>query len=76
MENYLVVTSDKSLFGPENISRVWPAIKQIFPLLGATTKELESQTPNALFVVPELGLKTARPGDTTFGLENSEGEAH
>ena len=60
VENYLAVTSDESLFHHENVSRTWVALKQIFPLLGATTKELESETPSVLFVVSELDLKVAR----------------
>ena len=73
VENYLVVTSDESLFRPENVSRTWTAVKQIFPLLGATTKEIESQP---LFVVSELDLNIARPDDTTFGAAKSEEEVH
>jgi len=76
VENYLVVTSDESLFHPENVSRAWVAVKQIFPLLGATTKELESQTPSALFVVSELELGIARPDKTTLGSAQSEEEVH
>ena len=76
VENYLVVTVDSSLFHPENVSRAWVAVKQIFPLLGATTKELESQTPSALFVVSELDLGIARPDDTTLGSVQSEEEVH
>ena len=51
-------------------------MKQIFPLLGATAKEFESETPSALFVVSELDLKIARPDDTTLGLAQSEEEVH
>ena len=76
LENYLVVTSDGSLFRPENVSRAWVATKQIFPLLGATTKELESQIPSALFVVSELDLRIARPGDITHAVAHSEEEVH
>ena len=74
--NYLVVTSDESLFHPDNVSRAWTATKQTFPLLGATTKELESPVPSALFVVSELDLKIARPDDTTLGVAQSEEEVH
>jgi len=76
VENYLVATSDESLFHPENVSRAWVAIKQIFPLLGATTKEIESQIPGALLVVSEFDLKIARPNDTTLGVAQSEEEVH
>ena len=76
VENYLVVTSNPSLFHHENVSRAWVAVKQIFPLLGATTKELESQPPSALFVVSELDLGIARPDDTTLGSAQSEEEVH
>jgi len=76
VENYLVVTSDSSLFHPENVSRAWITVKQIFPLLGATAKELESQTPSALLVVSELDLGIARPGETTIGSAQSEEEVH
>jgi len=76
VENYLVVTSDSSLFHPENVSRAWVAVKQIFPLLGATAKELRSQTPSALFVVSEPDLGIARPDDTTLGSAQSEEEVH
>ena len=71
VENYLVVTSDESLFHYENVSRTWVALKQIFPFLGATAKELESETPSALFVVSDLDPKIARPDDTTLGLAQS-----
>ena len=76
VDNYLVVTRDESLFRLENISRAWVAIKQLFPLLGATTKELESQTPSALFVVSELDLGIARPNDITLGMVQSEEQVH
>ena len=76
VENYLVVTSDSSLFHPENVSRAWVAVKQIFPLLGATTHELQSQTPSAIFVVSELDLGIARPDDTTLDSAGSEEEVH
>ena len=76
VENHLAVTSDESLFHHENVSRTWVALKQIFPLLGATTKELESETPSVLFVVSELDLNVVRPADTTFGLARSEEEVH
>ena len=76
VENYLVVTSDPSLFHPENVSRAWVAVKQIFPLLGAAAKELESQTPSALFVVSEHDLGIARPDETTVGSAQSEEELH
>jgi len=74
VENYLIVTTYSSLFHPENVSRAWVALKQIFPLLGATTEELEAQTPSALFVVSELDLGITRPGDTTLGSAQSEEE--
>lgn len=76
LENYLVVTNDESLFRPENISRAWIATKQIFPLLGATTKELESQVPGALFVVSEHELAITRPDENVCGLARSEEEVH
>ncbi|KAF9651432.1 hypothetical protein BDM02DRAFT_3110474 [Thelephora ganbajun] len=76
VENYLVVTSDGSLFHPENVSRAWVAVKQIFPLLGATTKDTDSETPSALFVVSELDLNTARPYDTTHSVARSEEQVH
>ena len=74
VENYLVVTNDESLFLPENISRAWVAVKQIFPLLGATVEELESQTPSALFVVSEFDLNSIRADNTTLGTAHSEEE--
>ena len=76
VENYLVVTSEESLFQPENVARAWVVVKQIFPLLGATVKELESPIPSALLVVSELDLKIARPDDTTLGVAQSEEEVH
>lgn len=76
VENYLVVTGDPSLFSPENISRAWVATKQIFPLLGAVVKELDSQTSSAIFVVSEVDLGIARPDDTTLGRAQSEEEVH
>jgi len=74
VENYLVVTSEESLFRPENVSRTWVVIKQIFPLLGATARELEPPAPSVLLVVSELDLKIARPDDTTFGVAHSDEE--
>ena len=76
VENYLAVTHEESLFRPENVSRAWVAVKQIFPLLGATTKELGSQMPGALFVVSESDLGIAHPNDITLGLAQSEEEVH
>jgi len=76
VENYLTVTSDQSLFHPDNVSRAWKTLKGIFPLLGAAAKELESETPSALVVVSERDLKIARPNDTTFRLAQSEEEVH
>ena len=76
VENYLVVTSEESLFHPENVSRAWVVIKQIFPLLGATARELESPIPSALLVVSELDLKIARPDDITLDVAQSEEEVH
>lgn len=76
VHNYLVVASNESLFLPENASRAWVAVKQIFPLLGAAVKELQSETSSALFVVSEVDLTTARLDDTTFGVAHSEEELH
>ena len=76
VENYLVVTSDESLFHSDNVSRAWATTKQTFPLLGATTEELDSPVPSALFVVSELDLKIARPDDTSLGMAQSEEEVH
>ena len=76
LEDYLVVTSDEPLFRPENVSRAWVAIKHIFPLLGATAKELDSPMPSARFVVSELDLKIARPDETTLVVAHSEEEVH
>ena len=76
VENYLVVTNNESLFHPENVSRAWVSVKQIFPLLGATAKELESQTPSALFVVSELDLGIAHANGAMIGLAQSEEEVH
>ena len=75
-ENYLVVASDVSIFHPENVSRTWVALKQIFPLLGATVEELDSPVPSAVFVVSELELGVVRPDETTLGVAQSEEEAH
>jgi hypothetical protein len=74
--NYLVVTSEGSLFHPRNVSRAWVTVKQIFPLLGATARELESPMPGALLVVSELDLKIPRSDDTTLGVAQSEEEVH
>jgi hypothetical protein len=76
VENYLAVTSDQSLFLPENVSRAWVAVKGIFPLLGGAVKELESDIPSALFVISESDLKIARPGETTLCVAHSEEEVH
>ena len=76
LENFLVVATDVSLFHPENVSRAWVALKQVFPLLGATAKELDSPVPSALFAVSELDLGIARPDETTFSIARSEEEAH
>lgn len=76
VENYLVVASNVSLFHPENVSRAWVALKQVFPLLGATAKGLDSPALNTLFVISELDLGAARPAETTLGVAQSEEEVH
>ena len=76
VENYLVVSSDVSLFHPENVSRAWVALKQVFPLLGATAQELGSPALSAFFVVSELDLGVVRPAETTLGVAQSEEEAN
>jgi len=75
-EHYLVQTTQDSLFEFKNVARTWIALKQIFPLLGATAKETDYEIPSASFTVAEADLGVIRPGEVDLFTANSEAEAH
>lgn len=74
--HYIVQTTRDSLFELSNISRTWIALKRIFPLLGATTRETDYEAPNALFTIAEVDLGVTRPGEVTLLSATSEAEVH
>lgn len=75
-EHYLVQTTRDSLFEFQNVARTWIALKRIFPLLGATTKETDYEIPSASFTVTEADLGVTRPGEVDLFTVNSEAEVH
>ena len=75
-EHYVVRTTRDSLFGFSNVARTWIALKQIFPLLGATTKEVDYEAPSASFTVAEADLAVTRPGEIDLLTADSEAEVH
>ena len=76
VEHYTVHTTRDSLFELANVTRTWVALKRIFPLLGATTKETSYETASALFTVAEADLGVIRPGEIDLRTVNSEVEVH
>lgn len=76
VEHYMVQTTRDSLFEFSNVTRTWIALKRIFPLLGATTKETDYETTSASFTVAEADLAVIRPGEVDILSTASEGEVH
>jgi len=70
----LVHTTRDSLFELSNVARTWVALKRIFPLLGATTKEMGDEVSSASFTVAEADLAVTRPGEVGLLTANSEAE--
>jgi len=75
-EHYVVHTTRDSLFEFSNVARTWIALKRIFPLLGATTKEVDYDVPSASFTIAEADLAVTRPGEIDLLTANSEAEVH
>ena len=76
VEHYLVQTTRDPLFELANVARTWIALKQIFPLLGATTRETDYETTSASFTVAEVDLGVTRPGEVELIAANSETDVH
>jgi len=72
----VVHTTRDSLFELSNVARTWIALKRVFPLLGATTKEMDYEVPGASFTVVEADLAVTRPGEVGLLTVNSEAEVH
>jgi len=70
----LVHTTRGSLFEPSNVAGTWIALKRVFPLLGATTKEIDNEVPGASFTVAEADLTVTRPREIVLLTANSEAE--
>ena len=76
-EHYLVQTTRGSSFELSNVTRTWVALKRIFPLLGAITRETDYETTGASFTVAEADLGVIRPGlEVDLLTANSEAEVH
>ena len=75
-EHYMVQTTRDSLFELANVARTWIALKRIFPLLGATTRETDYETTSASFAVAEADLGVTRPGEIVLLTATSEAEVH
>ena len=76
VEHYVIRTTQGSLFEFGNVARTWVALKRIFPLLGATTREIDYEAIGASFTVAEADLGVARPGEVDLLTANSETEVH
>ena len=74
VEHFMVQTMEDSLFESANVARTWIALKRIFPLLGATTKEIDYEATSASFTVAEADLGITRPGEIDLLTANSEAE--
>lgn len=75
-EHYFVQTTQNSLFELQNVARTWVALKRIFPLLGATTRETDYEATSASFTVAEADLGVTRPGEVGLLAANSKAEVH
>ena len=75
-EHYVVQTTRSCLFEYANVARTWIALKQIFPLLGATTREMDYEATSASFTVAEADLGVTRPGEIDLLTAHSEVEVH
>jgi len=76
VEHYMVQTRRDSLFELTNVSRTWIALKRIFPLLGATTRETDYEATSASFTVAEADLGVIRPGEVDLLTVGSEAKVH
>ncbi|KAF9792074.1 hypothetical protein BJ322DRAFT_1115390 [Thelephora terrestris] len=75
-EHYIVETTRDSLFELSNVTRTWIALKRIFPLLGATTRETDREALGASFTIVEADLDVTRPGEVSILSATSEEEVH
>lgn len=76
VEHYTVQAGRESLFELANVVRTWIALKRIFPLLGATTRETDYETASASFTVAEADLGIPRPGEVDLLTVGSEAKVH
>ncbi|KAF9644115.1 hypothetical protein BDM02DRAFT_3122422 [Thelephora ganbajun] len=76
VEHYMVQTTQNSLFEFTNVARTWIALKRIFPLLGAVTRETDYEATSASFTIVEANLGVTRPGEIDLLTANSEVEVH
>lgn len=70
VQQIVVQSHEPSLFSEPNVTRTWLALKQLFPLLGATVQE-DSGTQNVRFLVSEARLRTIQLGEVGFGAFES-----
>lgn len=64
-ESVTVRTRSKSLFDEKNVARTWIALKQLYPLLGASVSE-DPATQGAAFCVSEPRLSVIEPEEILF----------
>ena len=76
VEHYAVQSARGPLFESANVARTWIALKRVFPLLGATTRETDYETTSASFTVAEADLSVIRPREVDLLKANSEPEVH
>ena len=72
----IIQTTQDSLFELSNVTRTWIALKRIFPLLGATTRETDHEANTASFTVAEADLGVVRPGEVDILSATSEAAVH
>ncbi|KAF5373659.1 hypothetical protein D9758_000627 [Tetrapyrgos nigripes] len=72
LQNTLIETASSKLFGRERVQKAWVAIKQQFPLLGASLKEVSKD--QVYFVVDEISLGSCNLGDVVYRSCSSEEE--
>ncbi|KAF8077876.1 hypothetical protein FPV67DRAFT_17561 [Lyophyllum atratum] len=65
---------NQNIFGIENVTRAWQALKQQFPLLGSCLEE-QGDGDQAVFVVAEDRLESCGPGEISFQSVQSLGAA-
>lgn len=74
IECVTVKTQSKSLFDKRNVARTWIALKQLYPLLGASMHE-DPVTQDVSFHVSEPRLSIIEPKEIQFGEASSANTA-